>query len=184
MSDQEDIEGIEALRRFLLARGLEAETVMPRADSRRRLLAAATNEGRFERFVGTVANMADVSDEQARLWLDGVWGNLPNWEMASRHARAWWVEGGPRSQNAIRGFVHLGAGKEFPHHKHLGNEHVLILQGGARLSTGERLRAGDAVVAQPGVEHSFVAVPGGPDLLLFTVVFEGLDFGRVVTRPR
>lgn len=161
-----------------------SEPVPVGPEQRARLLEAVTDAGRFERFVPTVAAMADVSHDQARVWLDGVWGDLPSWEPATTMAKAWWVEGGPKTKNALRGFVHVPAGAPFPHHKHLGDELVLVLQGGARISTGERIRAGDEMVTRSGEEHAFEAVPGGPDLLVFTVVHGGLDFGRFVARAR
>jgi len=151
--------------------------------TRGRLLAGFDDSGRFERYVGPVAVLADVSEDTARGWLDAVWGATPHWEMAAPGARAWWVEGGPNAHSALRGFVHVGASNAFPHHKHLGAEHVLVLQGGARMSTGERLRAGDSMTSAPGVEHAFEATQG-PDLLVFTVAFDGLDFGPFVARPR
>lgn len=164
--------------------GSPSTELAPSAEARARLLADVTPEGRFERFVPAVAAMADVSDAQARAWLDAVWGAAPLWEKAAPGARAWWVEGGPRAANALRGFVHIAAGGGLPHHKHLGDEHVLVIQGAARVSTGERLRAGDSLVTPAGDEHAFEAVQGGPDLLVFTVAYQGLDFGRFIAQPR
>jgi mannose-6-phosphate isomerase-like protein (cupin superfamily) len=163
---------------------LDIDVLAASSGARERLVAAVSDAGRFERFVPAVAEMADVSEAQARAWLDDVWSDQPMWEPAAPSARAWWVEGGPRTRGALRGFVHVGAGQTFPHHKHLGAEHVLVLQGGAQLSDGHKLRAGDRMVAEAGDEHSFVATARGPDLLVFTVIFEGLDFGRFVARPR
>jgi quercetin dioxygenase-like cupin family protein len=180
MSALDPDEDVNALAMLVRALG----ELSPEAAVRGRLMASIDAGGRFERFVPAVAEMADVSEEQARAWLDQVWGERPHWEMAAPGARAWWVEGGPKARGALRGFVHVGAGGTFPHHKHLGEEDVLVLQGGARLSSGERLRAGDRIKTPAGDEHSFVAVPRGPDLLVFTVVRDGLDFGRFVARPR
>jgi len=178
---REDLEPAELARRL----GLAAPTaVAPSPDARRRLLDAAIPEGRFERFVPAVAAMADVDEARARSWLDGVWGDLPSWERAAPGARAWWVEGGPRAANALRGFVHIAAGGGLPHHKHLGEERVIVIQGAARVSTGERLGVGDVLVTPPGDEHSFEVVPGGADLLVFTVAYQGLDFGGFVAAPR
>jgi len=163
---------------------LEVDGLPPSEAARARLLAGLDDAGRFERFVPAVAAMADVPEATARAWLDDVWGARPRWEMAAPSARAWWVEGGPRTRGALRGFVHVAAGEPFPHHKHLGREHVLVLQGGATVSTGERLRAGDRLTSEAGVEHDFLATARGPDLLVFTVIYQGLDFGRFVALPR
>lgn len=163
---------------------LEADTLPVSAGARGRLMDAIADAGRFERFVPEVAAMADVPEATARGWLDDVWGTRPSWEMAAANARAWWVEGGPRTRGALRGFVHVAAGQPFPHHKHLGEELVLVLQGGATVSTGERLRAGDRLTSAAGVEHDLVATARGPDLLVFTIIHQGLDFGRFVALPR
>ncbi|MFO0744332.1 MAG: cupin domain-containing protein [Myxococcota bacterium] len=112
------------------------------------------------------------------MWDGGIW------ERAAPGAMAWWVEGGPRTADCLRGFVRVGAGNEFPHHKHLGEEKVLVIQGHARLSDGGRLSAGDFTIGEDGAEHSFAVIPGGPDLLVFTVIHRGLDFGAFQARPR
>lgn len=151
---------------------------------RARVLAAASAAGRFERFVPQVAHLADVSRDRARGWLDRVWGDEPLWEPAAPQALAWWVDGGPRARDALRGFVRVTAGSRFPHHKHLGTELVLLLQGGVVMSDGERLRAGDLSITAAGEEHSFEVVGPGPDLLVFTVVYRGLEMGGQVIGPR
>jgi len=191
----DDFNALTALERRLEALATEAVGAQPKsapdfvcdtaelAAARERLLAAVSDSGRFERYVAPVAALADVSEHTARGWLDAVWGAAPRWEMAAPGVRAWWVEGGPKAHNALRGFVHVGASNALPQHKHLGAEHMLVLQGGARVSTGERLRAGDSITSAAGVVHAFEATQG-PDLLVFTVAFDGLDFGRFVARPR
>lgn len=64
------------------------------------------------------------------------------------------VDGGPKAHNARRGFVHVEAGRQFPHHTHLGAQ---------PLSTGERLRAGDSMTSAAGDARSFAAIAAGPD---------------------
>ncbi|MCC6624688.1 MAG: hypothetical protein IT385_25790 [Deltaproteobacteria bacterium] len=179
----EDLAGLAALVRRLAAEDATA-TVAPSPEARSRLAAAIVTEGRFERFAPAVAAMADVSEARARAWLDGVWGDAPLWERAAPGARAWWVEGGPRARNALRGFVHAPSGGGLPHHAHLGAERVLVIQGNARVSTGERIHAGDLLVSEAGHAHALEVVAGGPDLLIFTVAYEGLDFDGLVARPR
>lgn len=176
-----ELEGLEQLPLGLRA-AFEAP-IAPAVDARERLLAAVSPIGRFDRFVPAVAEMADVSESVAKGWLDEVWdGGV--WERAVPGAMAWWVEGGPRVKDALRGFVRVGAGVTFGHHEHLGEELVLVLQGGARVSDGTRLRAGDRMSTPGGDAHSFGAVAGGTDLLIFTVIHGGLDFGSFKALPR
>jgi len=178
-------DALSSWRSLMAELGLEwsFDQVAPPPDGRARLLDAVTPIGRFARFASQVAALADVDVAKAQAWLDEVWTGGA-WEPAVPGAMAWWVEGGPRAANALRGFVRVSAGTTFARHTHLGVEHLLVIQGRADISTGETLRAGDLVTCAAGVEHAFVVPAGGPDLLLFTVAYEGLAFAEGVARPR
>lgn len=153
-------------------------------DDRDALLDALDPNTRFDRFVGALAELADLTEPEAHHLLARVWDSA-NWEPGPGGSQAWWVEGGPRAATAIRGFVHVRAGERLPDHTHLGFEHVFILQGHALTSTGSELGPGDHETVAPGDAHSVLALAGGTDLLLFTVAYEGIDFGNgLIARPR
>lgn len=146
------------------------------------ILAAASPVGRFERFADRLAAMLDVTRERAVSLLDAI-PDLP-WQPAHLPGSATcWVDGGPATDGAIRGFVRYPAATPFPEHRHLGRETVLFLSGGATMSDGAECRPGDVHVMPAGSRHSFETHPG-PDLLYFVVVFDGVDMGGgMVLKP-
>jgi putative transcriptional regulator len=149
----------------------------PSSALRDRILQAATAEGRLARFAEGTADMLDVPPEVARALLDklddpSVWtaGFVPG--MSLYH-----VQGGPRVQGAITGFVRIESGAGFPDHEHLGDEEVLILQGSCLDSVHSQVfRSGDRVRMGSGSVHSFHVRPG-PDFLYLAVVFKGIRVG-------
>ena len=110
------------------------------------------------------------------LWTD-PWGPAP----LVPHIATRWVEGGPRAQNAIRGFLRVPAGEAFPEHEHLGDEEMVILQGFAVVDDGRVYGPGETIVMKTGSSHGFTALPGAADLVYFAVVHEGVRaFGQEV----
>ena len=146
------------------------------------LLAKLTHTGRFDRFIERVSELLDVDDRHAKSMLDaiheeGSWhtGQLPGVHLYD-------VDGGPKVENAITGFVRMAQGTPFPDHEHMGQETALIVQGSAIDSRGELWRVGDVVVMEPGTDHAFEARPG-PDLLFLVIVQRGLKVGGVEFGP-
>lgn len=151
---------------------------------RDRFLGSLDLHGRLDRFAPTVSTLVDLSVDEVRPYLDRVWDPSTPWEVAIGETRTWWIPGGPRVQNAIRGFVHMPAGEHFPVHRHLGDEQMLILQGHAIFDDGSRRSPGDLVTASVEIEHAFTADPRGLDLLLFVVTFGGVEVGDRRALPR
>jgi len=167
-----------------LAAALAPARSSPSAEHRDSLLDSLDPFTRFDRFVGALADLADLTRPEAHRLLARVWDS-DHWEPGPGGSQAWWVEGGPRAANAVRGFVHVRAGERLPDHTHLGFEHVFVLQGHALTSTGSELGPGDLETVAPGNAHGVQALAGGTDLLFFTVAYDGIDFGHgVVARPR
>lgn len=151
---------------------------------RERVLGALGSSGRLAQFAPRVSALVDLSVDEVGPYLDRVWDPTTPWEVAIGQTRTWWIPGGPRVQNAIRGFVHMPAGEHFPVHRHLGDEQMLILQGHAIFDDGTRRSPGDLVSASIEIEHSFTADPRGLDLLLFVVTFGGVEVGERRALPR
>jgi anti-sigma factor ChrR (cupin superfamily) len=86
-----------------------------------------------------------------------------------------WCEGGPAVANAVRGFVKVEAGTNFPDHEHIGDEIVLVLQG-SFVDTSRNLtfHAGDSDIMKAGTSHAYTVPAGGPDLLKLSVTQVGL----------
>jgi putative transcriptional regulator len=159
--------GLECLADALPARARAASL-------RARVLASAAQQPRLARFAAQVAELLDVGLERAHALLARL-----------DHASAWtpelpgisflWVDGGPRVADALRGFVRVHAGQEFPEHAHLGDEVTLVLQGGFEDPTrGRVFRPGDLDRMAAGTSHHFRAADGGVDLLKLSVVHAGI----------
>ena len=132
----------------------------------------------FERpryaFLDRVARLLDLSLEAARAALDSL--DRPyEWEPGGDGCVIRHVQGGPRLANAVVGLVRVEGGTPFPRHRHVGEEFVLVLQGGIE-EGGRILLPGDLVHMPADTEHEFRALEGD-DLLYVAVVFEGVDFG-------
>ena len=167
----------------LVLDALGVRPVDPPRSIRERLLEEAAKGGRFARFSERVAHLLDVSPATASECLDrldqpSAWksSELPGVSLID-------LEGGPRVSGAIRGFVRMPAGAQFPDHEHVGEETVLVIQGGLRESEyGEVYRAGAVVTRPPGSAHGFTVVPG-PDLVYLVVVQTGIRIGPLFIGP-
>jgi quercetin dioxygenase-like cupin family protein len=160
------------------------QPVAPPADLRARLLAAADRPSRLTRFADRVADMLDVGTAKARELLARI-DDPSRWEEQLPGIAFLWVEGGPRVSAAVRGFVRVRAGLEFPDHEHLGDEITLVLQGGFEDPQRKLVfRAGDVDRMPVGTAHGFRALSGGTDLLKLAVVHTGLKALGQTYSPR
>ncbi|HEX4353127.1 MAG TPA: cupin domain-containing protein [Polyangiales bacterium] len=147
--------------------------VAPEPSLRARLLNDAMPEGRFDRFVGRIAELLDLGNDVAKQLLDTI-DDASHWSEELPGISFYWVAGGPCVAAAVRGFVRVRAGLEFPDHEHLGAEATFVLQGGFEDSVrGLSCRAGDLDRMLVGTSHGLRALPG-TDLLMLAVVQNGL----------
>jgi quercetin dioxygenase-like cupin family protein len=150
----------------------------PAPDLRSRLMAALPETSRFERFKGAVSQLLDIAEERAERLLDQLDDRSQFYELMPG-IELFWVEGGPRVANAVRGFVRVAAGLEFPEHEHHGEERVLVLQGAFRDPTQDRtFRPGEVSVMPEGTSHLHIVPEDGPDLLILSVIQEGVSVGE------
>jgi quercetin dioxygenase-like cupin family protein len=148
------------------------------SELRARLMAALPNTSRFERFVDAVSALLDLERGRAERLLDQL-DNRSLFAEMTPGIELFWVEGGPRVANAVRGFVRVAAGLEFPEHEHFGEERVLVLQGSFRDPTRDRVfRPGDISVMPKGSSHLHIVPLDGPDLLMLSVIQEGVAVGE------
>ena len=147
--------------------------VTPPAALRDRIFGVIDGASRFETLVGRVAGMLDVARDRARellAWID----DAGHWVPGPSPSSLIHLPGGPAVAGANCGFVRLAAGSPFPHHRHLGEEHVLVLQGGFEDSDGATLHRGDEAFKPAGSEHGFTALPG-VDLVYLVVLAGGIE---------
>jgi len=176
----------------LLTAALTADLtpLAPSPSIRERLL--HTGPSRFARFARTLADLIDVSVDRAKALLeraldlaDPVRSAPDAWEpLPVPGACTLWVDGGSAVAGCIRGFVRIPAGSDFPQHRHIGDEKVLVLDGAILDSSGQEFHPGDIAEMPAGSSHSYRARDGGTDLLIFAVVREGIDIGDLIFRHR
>lgn len=148
--------------------------IAPPSELRERLLHDARSEGRLARFADAVADLLDIGTGKAKELLERI-DDPSAWSLELPGISFLWVEGGPSVANAVRGFVRVAAGQDFPEHEHLGDETVLVLQGGFEdVQRGKVFRPGDVDTMPTGTSHAFRALPNGPDLVKLAVVQTGL----------
>lgn len=172
---ESELRAVAAGRGFTqLCEALDAVAVHDRAAARERLLASVPATGRFARFAEATAKILDLGIEQAKALLDRL-QDESLFEQELPGVSFYWCEGGPAVANAVRGFVRVKAGTQFPDHEHIGDEIVLVLQGSFVDTTrGITFHAGETDVMKAGTSHEFAVPAGGPDLLKLSVTQVGL----------
>ncbi|MBZ5713564.1 cupin domain-containing protein [Nannocystis pusilla] len=177
----EDDEPAAAVAEAFTALSLALPPASPRSDARARLLAAvAAPEARFAPFVARLARLVDVAHERARELLASL-ARADVWQTVLPDVELVHLSGGPATAGADVGFVRIAAGATFPHHRHLGDERCLILQGGFVEDDGTVTRAGASTYRPAGTAHTLTALPG-EDLVYAVVVF-GVEFPGLPPRP-
>jgi anti-sigma factor ChrR (cupin superfamily) len=123
-----------------------------------------------------VAHLFDISRAKARSFLDRL--DDPKAWAAGPMAGSWLMfldGGGARVAGATLAFVKLDAGLDWPEHRHLGREDMLVLAGGFREPSGFEVHPGQTHVMEAGTQHSFRIFDDEP-CISAVVLFEGVEF--------
>jgi quercetin dioxygenase-like cupin family protein len=159
------------------ALGLTASPAAPPPAVRERLLASRLRQGRFGIFADRVARMFDLPIAEAeglmkRIEDPAAWNPflVDGVEMIP-------VAAGPACANAIATLVRIQPGKSFPEHTHVGDETMLVLDGGFNepADGGEEVWRGDEIFRGEETGHMLVALPGVP-CVAAVVIFGHADF--------
>lgn len=157
----------------------------PAADDgsgRRALLLAAraptAHGGRFCDFVSPVATLLDLETERAAALLDWLDAPDTDWQpvplRGAEGIRAVTPPKGPRRADAFVTLLLLSPGARYPEHAHLGQEQVLVLQGGfIDEAAGKQFEAGALCTMAAGSAHGFRALPG-PDCICLGIAEGGI----------
>jgi len=173
MIDPLDEEGLYALALTLPAQA-------PPPELRDRILASLDPTSRFDSLVDEIARMIDLGKDAVRGLLAKI-DTATEWVAGPSPSRLIHLPYGPRLAQVDVGFVHVPAGASFPHHRHLGDEDVLVLQGSYTDTGGATVSRGQTAHKPAGSSHAFTASPG-PDLIFLVVLTEGVEiegYGRV-----
>lgn len=133
-------------------RPLEAPTSL-----RERLMGVAGGRSRFLPFLDRMMSLFDLPEGDAQGHLDSV-DDHEAWEDMLPGVRFRDFDGGPAIGDAHGGLVRLQPGEVFPHHTHVGEERVLVIQGQVVDDAGRHYRAGDLLVSPDGSSHELRAV--------------------------
>jgi quercetin dioxygenase-like cupin family protein len=148
----------------------------PSAGLRSRLLAEiAVPRRRFAPLFDALSDLFDLGDDELGALFERA-ASPSEWHVAPLpQVRLLHLAGGPRVNMADSGLVRLAAGARFPPHKHLGQERVLVLQGGYKDEASSRVYLpGDLHEMPEGSTHAYVALPER-ELLLAVSVVGGVD---------
>lgn len=176
---------LAAEREALTGLALGLAPVAPLDGGRERLL-AATQQGRFADFAERIGRLFDLGVDRARALLDQI--DRPEGWVTGEGSYAgltlFHLDGGARTVGADSGFVRVPPGGRFMPHRHLGAEHVLILQGELREDDGTVVRRGSEVTSPAGSVHGFHAGTAVP-LIYAAVLYVGQEFveGGVKVSP-
>lgn len=154
---RELVQAADAFAALALALPVEA----PPPSLRARVLADA----RPPRLIGMLDKLValfDVSRVKARAMLDRL--DDPNEWQPGPVPSSWvqFTEGGPKVAGAFTGFVKIAAGVRWPVHRHLGQEHMLVLDGGFRQDDGAEVHAGELLVKEEDSVHGFTIFDDEP----------------------
>jgi anti-sigma factor ChrR (cupin superfamily) len=137
---------------------------------------ASTGPSRFAPVRDKLAALFDLGREATDALLDtldynSTWkaGPLPGLRLARGQA-------GPAHEGSYAGFLRLQAGMRFPAHRHVGDESLLVLTGGLRLSSGRVMHAGDREDSAPGSTHDLVILDD-EECIVAVVQHGGIEFG-------
>jgi putative transcriptional regulator len=144
----------------------------PSSATRSRLLEALAGPDRFRPFFDVLTRLVDLPVDGLRAILArideaGGWeaGPLPTVQVVH-------FKGGPRVQALDTGLLRMAAGTRFPHHRHLGDEITVVLEG--TLRDGARVYGpGQVIEWRVGTEHDYAAGPGRD--LVTLVVHSGIE---------
>lgn len=144
-----------------LARSLEPVT--PRASLRSRVVASASEGGRYGRYTDRLARLFDVPLDEARSLLRRA-EDPANFVPGPVPGTAWLlVTPGPAFAGALAAIGRMAPGAGVPDHIHRGEETTLVLEGGfLEAGTGEEVWRGDELFKPKASEHSFQVIGETP----------------------
>ncbi len=144
---------------------------------RDRVLSPLGGRNRFLPFLDRMMSLCDLPEREAEGHLHSV-DEDAMWDDMLPGIRYRDFDVGPTLGEAHGGLVRLQPGEVFPHHAHVGEERVLVLQGEIVDDAGHHYRAGDLVVSADGSSHELRAVGEQEAIyaaVVTAIVFTGSD---------
>ena len=157
------------------ALGLALEPAAPPVDLRARLLAAAKPQPR-QFLLDKIAHIFDLTRDKARALLAKL--DDPDAWQGGPVENSWMMfvdEVGQKLDGAFCSFVKLLPDVRWPPHRHLGQEQMLVLEGGFREDDGHEVHPGELRVMEEGTEHGFTSF-AHEGCLSAAIVYDGVEF--------
>jgi putative transcriptional regulator len=157
------------------ALALELPPEPPSPGLRTRILAAVKPRPR-QFLLDKVAQLFDLPRQRARVLLDKL-DDPAAWQ-GGPVDDSWMFfvdEVGPKLDGAFCTFVKLDPQVRWPPHRHLGQELMLVLEGGFREDDGRETHPGDLRVMEEGTAHGFTSF-ADEGCLSAAIVFNGVEF--------
>ncbi len=160
----------------LLSELLPRALPWPRPSSRVRsaLLDQVGGKLRFFPFASRVARMFHLEEAAAERLLtqlvdDSAWieGPIPGFYLSPAFV-------GPTLPGATAAFIKAIPGVRFPHHKHVGDETILVMQGLFQNGDGRVSGPGEVVFQPSGSSHDFL-IPEGMDCVSAYLTLGGIE---------
>jgi quercetin dioxygenase-like cupin family protein len=145
----------------------------PGESLRKKLLQRVSTRDRFVPFLDRIVQLFDLPEAEARDHLDSI-DRPDDWEALTEGVLYRDFEGGPAVGEAHGGLIRVAPGHVFPHHAHIGEERLLLIQGEMKDEQGQRYRAGDLLVSADGTAHALTAV--GDREAIYVVLVVGIAF--------
>ena len=157
-----------------LALALPAEAPPP---SLRDKILADARPPRLAAMIDKLASLFDIGRAKARELLERIdepasWLQGP---VPSKSQVMYSDVRGPKLGTALCAFVKMEAGLDWPSHKHLGREYMLVLQGGFKQEDGVEVHAGTVHVMEEGTSHRFTIFDDEP-CIAAVVIHGGVSF--------
>lgn len=154
---------------------------VPSADGRRRLLDRVAEVSRFAPLAPRVAELLEIDENEAMRWLDGL-DDPSNWGPGVLPGTTMWPV--PTTEPDVGAvWLKMPPGMAFPHHEHLGDETVLVVQG-QYFDHLDRLHPPGSVLRESAhSDHAFRIGADGPPFICLAIVRGGIRIGDTdVTR--
>jgi len=154
------------------------QPIVPSTQLRDRVLNAARRETRFVGFTERLCDFFNLQRETVERHissLDHV--SAKTWQIdAFPGTHLYHLDGGPLIQaNADCGLVYVESGQKIAAHRHLGEEHSLILQGQLKENNDTIYYPGDYMHRPAESVHALQSV-GNEPLIFAAILIEGLKF--------
>ncbi|HWE30473.1 MAG TPA: cupin domain-containing protein [Polyangia bacterium] len=146
----------------------------PPPELRARILAAAKPRTR-QFLLDKIATIFDVSRDKALALLAKL--EDPDAWQGGPVESSWLLfvdEAGPLLEGAFCSFVKLDPDVQWPEHRHLGREQMLVLEGGFRETDGHEVHPGELRVMEAGSAHGFSAFAHA-GCLSAAIVYDGVE---------